>query len=1052
MCIFLSSSPFRLSRLAILTCLAAVLPGPVRATELAREILAATDLRGGLALHAGTSDGALEADLALEGDFLVRGLSLSEETTRQSRTRIEARGATGLASIQTVTSLSRLPLADDLARLVVVDLERLGDRAPSMAEIHRVLAPGGTAHLRRKGRWTTMVEARPPGMDDWQHWDHGADGNPSSSDVHVGPTHRLRWLAGPTNVHRGGSKVGLRISDGVMTTITVEPDPHAKFFRRRQSDVVTRDAWSGLLLWKRSIEGVPGGGDQPSRFSLTARDGRIFTHTRAGAPLEALDARTGKTLARYEGGPVGPPVDGWNKWKDPVSKILFTVRVTGERVFQTHRNVATSSDVSTGELQWRRELEDVEAIGWAVATSDRLFLVGSGRPLVKNRASHATPVDRLVALDTRTGDVVWENRELAGRMLFRMIHHRDSLLLATFGIEGYKPNFGKSPLVVRLDAATGDIIWKATPRAEARGHYSVVMARGDEVFVGQQSGFRLALEDGALRGRLNWGQDDNSCADLKCVPDYTLYGLTFIDRQGQRIQRGQTRTICDVGLFPANGLLYGSPLGCLCSEYINGYSALSSKPLDPPVPDGERLRSGPAAGSVSDLELPATGNEAWPMFRADPRRSAWTPAGVSPTPAKTWKRELARWPDARGAREWQENEKIPGVLTAPVAVRGQIFVAAPDAHRVFALEMETGEVSWTFTAGGRVDSPPTILTSRTSSEALCVFGSRDGHVYALRASDGSLAWKFLAARTRELIVVRGQLESPWPVFGSVLVDRGDLVVTAGRQSAIDGGIAVYRLDFSTGARIWQTRLFTDPDSIGTIEDPKLRRSRTRNQRVNELLVHDGEGVRLWITPIEANYEPGESVDIEKGVYSVRAMRHSVPSRQELRDVAGATWIWSASSGGLLSRRSSGVGRFDGEGVNYANLNATRICLTDGGRGLIATSARCRETRELSGGLVRLTLEEDGSLPGSADWRASLPGNLLTEALVVAGKSVLIARVASDRPDRSILEVHSLEDGSRRGGSVLPARLIADGLILVGGQLFGSFADGTVRRLELPPAD
>lgn len=48
-------------------------------------------------------------------------------------------------------------------------------------------------------------------------------------------------------------------------------------------------------------------------------------------------------------------------------------------------------------------------------------------------------------------------------------------------------------------------------------------------------------------------------------------------------------------------------------------------------------------------------------------------------------------------------------------------------------------------------------------------GCRDGSVHALRATDGALAWLFLAGTAGGMIVSRGQIESVWPVSGSVLV-------------------------------------------------------------------------------------------------------------------------------------------------------------------------------------------------------------------------------------------------------------------------------------------
>ena len=70
---------------------------------------------------------------------------------------------------------------------------------------------------------------------------------------------------------------------------------------------------------------------------------------------------------------------------------------------------------------------------------------------------------------------------------------------------------------------------------------------------------------------------------------------------------------------------------------------------------------------------------------------------------------------------------------------GKLFVAESDAHAVVALDMESGAELWRFTANGRVDSPPTIY------RGMVLFGSKDGRIYCLRASDGELVWRFLAA-------------------------------------------------------------------------------------------------------------------------------------------------------------------------------------------------------------------------------------------------------------------------------------------------------------------
>jgi hypothetical protein len=83
-------------------------------------------------------------------------------------------------------------------------------------------------------------------------------------------------------------------------------------------------------------------------------------------------------------------------------------------------------------------------------------------------------------------------------------------------------------------------------------------------------------------------------------------------------------------------------------------------------------------------------------------------------------------------------------------------------------------------------------------------------VYALRADTGGLVWRLRAAPTDERIVVYGQVESPWPVPGAVLVMDDVAYFAAGRQPLADGGILVFAVDPMTGDRHWVKRINTVP--------------------------------------------------------------------------------------------------------------------------------------------------------------------------------------------------------------------------------------------------
>jgi hypothetical protein len=175
---------------------------------------------------------------------------------------------------------------------------------------------------------------------------------------------------------------------------------------------------------------------------------------------------------------------------------------------------------------------------------------------------------------------------------------------------------------------------------------------------------------------------------------------------------------------------------------------------------------------------------------------------------------------------------------------------------VHALDARTGRKLWQFAAGGRVDSPPTVLGS------LVIFGSTDGWVYCLQAETGELAWRFQAARHDRFVSVHGQLESAWPVHGSVLVgvDRTStpfeqvVYFCAGRSSFLDGGMDLYGLDPCSGEIVHHTRLAEgDPDPFKDVG-----MSGYMDGAKSDILVSDGTDIFLYQMRFRSDLESIET--------------------------------------------------------------------------------------------------------------------------------------------------------------------------------------------------
>ena len=152
------------------------------------------------------------------------------------------------------------------------------------------------------------------------------------------------------------------------------------------------------------------------------------------------------------------------------------------------------------------------------------------------------------------------------------------------------------------------------------------------------------------------------------------------------------------------------------------------------------------------------------------------------------------------------------------------------------MDADSGKPAWRFTAGARVDSPPTLYKGRA------IFGCRDGYVYSLRASDGALAWRLRAARHERRITACGQLESASPVHGSVLVHDGSAYFTAGRSSYLDGGIDLHRLRPESGKTLSRTPIYSPDPKTG--KQPKHYGPCNMPGALADILSSDGRHVYL----------------------------------------------------------------------------------------------------------------------------------------------------------------------------------------------------------------
>ena len=807
------SPTIRASLLVLLSLCVLTGPAVVNASEagpLAEQLLDSSGVQGGIVVHLGCGHGKVTAALRAGESYTVHGLETDAAEVAAARDHLHSLGLYGPVSVEQHSG-PRLPYADNLINLIVVqDAGFL-----PMDELLRVLAPEGVVLISRNanqqmkvrgrdlqigdGKWSKIVKSWPNTMDDWGHFLHDASNNAVARDSLVGPPRSLQWIAPPLwlRSHETPSGVQSPVSAGGrlfyffdegLIGITDERLPD-------RWSLVCRDAFNGKELWKRPLEAWGWREWNPEQYAgkdwtklrgkrtnvpsenqrrLVADGDRLYTTLAYRAPMSILDAATGDLIVTVQA-----TLDTNEILVSDGIAVAYTRQPTDDTAQRrgtkkTFDAELVAVDGRTGKVLWQRPTGPIRPLALAIDNGRVVFLAGKS----------------LVALDLKKGDELW--RVQPKRTSPKTLLTVDDVVVMQGGRN-----------VDAFDATDGKPLWQKTAGPIGGGE-------GDDLFVvnglvwrgmasvddtGKQVGkspnalvIGWDLRTGEEKKRilvnnLRSPEHHHRCYRNKATDRYLISsfeGAEFLDFQGDgHGQHNWIRGACKNGMMPCNGMLYVPPDQCFCQPgaKLLGYAALTARTEtgEQTVPDGQRLERGPAYQTgIENQNSGATNEDDWPTFRHDAARSGSTRTRVSPDVSVAWTAELG------------------GTLTAPVAAGGKLFVAQSDAHTVCALDMASGKVLWRFTAKGRVDSPPTIY------KGTVLFGSKDGRVYCLRASDGELVWRFLAAPYDRRVSCFGQIESAWPVHGSVLVDNDLAYFTAGRSTYLDGGIRVYGLDPSTG--------------------------------------------------------------------------------------------------------------------------------------------------------------------------------------------------------------------------------------------------------------
>jgi len=729
----------------------------------ANEIIKASGIKAGLCVNLGVTDGKLTAELSQKGKFVVQGLTSDAKKVEKARKYIETKGLYGRVSVERC-DFKRMPYAKNFVNIVAAEaLPEIIEKGLSLSEVYRIIAPYGAlcftgkvdaaklkavgfGTVKTSGDWTVATKAWPKEMDGWPTWHHGADRNPVSQDTMIGPATDLRWRATSTWDSKGWySAYGM-----------VWVSAGGRNFQITPKLIVARDSFNGIILWTRPITSI----FKSTEHHVVATINRLFITLKYRGPLVALDAATGDVLKTYK--KAGAPERGQKLVLDKGRLYLnggaYDVK-TGEQLWKVGKGNFMLSDgmlfttavkgkfnridPADGKIIWSTMFTGHTTHGYTT-----LFLYRGMLVRIKQKTRDRRSAKCIEVRTTETGKVVWTTpfeRILDGR-----VYGAQSLIWAHVVVKPnpIAKNTGEMPSAwIARDPATGKIVRR----------------------------FDDATSDPEIVKLLASGT--HRCGPERPTEKYGLFGTyEFFDwKTGKYHVLDATRTACKIGLYPANSLVYTPMSACSCrSNMQRGSSAMAHRPERIKADEGSRLEKGPAYSQISNFKPEVSNTTGWPIYRHDVGRT-----GASEVEVPTDLKQL-----------WEVN--AASGLSAPTVSGGTVYVASLDERKIIAFVAKTGKVRWSYVTSGSVDTPPTI------NGGLVVFGTRDGRVTCLRATDGQLAWRFRAAPIEQRIMVDGRLESAWPVYGSVLVQKGVVSFSAGWHTGLDGGVTSYELELLTG--------------------------------------------------------------------------------------------------------------------------------------------------------------------------------------------------------------------------------------------------------------
>lgn len=555
-------------------------PEPQRSSETvarAEEILQRTGVARGYCLDLGCGDGSLARELALRSQLQIIAVDSDPENVRRARQALQVEQLLGIR----VTVLQRDPSDTGLPSYfadLIISQQGLADAWRPEAD--RLLRPHGGKLCRSKdGAWEVVERGALPGTGDWTHQYADPANTVNSDDQLIQGRLSMLWFrdldfAMPSRHGRAPSPL---FKDG-------------RLFHEGLDALVAVDAYNGRELWRYDVPDVLRAydGDELMGVSGTQSNfciGGASVYLRDDHRCLRLDAKDGSLIGEFQApsttdaeGQSRPATWGYIAWVDGIlygstanPEHVVTYRYLNRGGDMTEQLTESTSlfaiDTRTGEPIWSYEAQDSIRHNAIAIANGRVFLIDRPQALFdreKKPKSKEHEMGKLVALDARTGEQLWQNDEdICGTLLAASAQH--NVLLMAYQPTRFRLDSEVGGRMTGFDADSGKEIWAIEARYDSRPTLNdrTIFVQGGawDLLTGQPVPFDFERSYG--------------CGILASSRNMLLFRsatLGYYDLSGTRdtVNYGGIRPGCWINALPAGGLVLmpDATSGCECS-YLN---------------------------------------------------------------------------------------------------------------------------------------------------------------------------------------------------------------------------------------------------------------------------------------------------------------------------------------------------------------------------------------------------------------------------------------------------------------------------------------------------